>query len=178
MPALPESLPEPLREAPREPWMRGPIPNVHPLLTPLLYSFQQAREDLAKWAESLTPEQLWATPHDFGSVGFHLRHIAGSTDRLMTYLQGRQLSPAQLDALQAEHQPGATRGALLAELEAAFKNAETVVRQLDIATLTEPRHVGRKRHPTTRHRPSGPHRRTHPTPCRPSHQRRKMGRPF
>ena len=30
-----------------EPWMRGPIPGVDPLLAPILYSFQMAREDLA-----------------------------------------------------------------------------------------------------------------------------------
>jgi hypothetical protein len=29
-----------------EPWMRGPIEGVHPLLAPVLYSFQMAREDL------------------------------------------------------------------------------------------------------------------------------------
>ena len=74
--------------------MRGPIPGVHPLLAPVLYSFQQASEDLTKWTEGLTHEQLWDTPHDFGSleygtVGFHLRHISGSVDRLMTYLQGQ-----------------------------------------------------------------------------------------
>ena len=29
-----------------EPWLRGPISGVHPLLAPILYAFQQAREDL------------------------------------------------------------------------------------------------------------------------------------
>ena len=64
-----------------EPWMRGPIPGVDTFVAPLLYSFQMAREDLAKYTAGLTVEQIWATPHGFGSVGFHLRHIAGSTDR-------------------------------------------------------------------------------------------------
>src|ERR1039458_5876552 len=72
-----EGPPEALPEA----WMRGPIPGVDPLVAPALYSFQQAREDLARYTEGLTFEQLWATPHGFGSVGFHLRHIAGSTGR-------------------------------------------------------------------------------------------------
>ncbi|HEX5431276.1 MAG TPA: DinB family protein, partial [Bryobacteraceae bacterium] len=78
-----------------EAWMRGPMEGVSPLTAPVLYSFQQAREDLDRFTEGLTPEQIWATPHGFGSVGFHLRHIAGSTDRLTTYLAGRQLSEAQ-----------------------------------------------------------------------------------
>ena len=97
-----------------EPWLGGPIPGVDTLLAPLLYSFQMAREDLAKWTEGLTSGQIWATPHGFGSVGFHLCHIAGSTDRLMTYVEGKQLSEAQLAVMNAEKEPGATREMLLA----------------------------------------------------------------
>lgn len=89
-------------------------------------------------------------PHGFGSVGFHLRHIAGSTDRLMTYLQNRSLTSEQLSVLQGEHEPGgAGRDALLAGLDQAFREAEAVVRNLDPAALAEPRGVGRQRLPTT-----------------------------
>ena len=70
-----------------EPWLRGPIPGVHALLSPPLYSFQQAREDIARSTEGLTTRQLWATPHGFGSLGFHILHITGSVDRLTTYLE-------------------------------------------------------------------------------------------
>jgi uncharacterized damage-inducible protein DinB len=133
-----------------EPWLRGPIADVHPLLTPILYSFQQAREDLALYAAGLSAEQLWAEPHGFGSVGFHIRHISGSTDRLMTYLQGRPLSEAQLDALRAEAEPeNRPAAALLEDLAATLRAAEAVVRSIDIATLAEPRTVGRKQLPTT-----------------------------
>src|SRR3982750_597653 len=100
-----------------EPWLRGPIPGVHPLVAPVLYAFQQAREDLAKFTEGLTPEQLWATPHGFGAAGFHILHIAGSTERLMTYLQGRELTAAQMEALRDEARPrGIGREELLAIL--------------------------------------------------------------
>jgi len=133
-----------------EPWLRGPIPGVPPLLTPILYSFQQALEDLARHTEGLSAEQIWATPHGFGSVGFHLRHIAGSTDRLMTYLKGNELSPRQMAALSAEHEPrGDGREKLLAELDRVLREAEAVVRDLDPNRLAEPRFVGRKRLPTT-----------------------------
>jgi hypothetical protein len=132
-----------------EPWMRGPIPDVSPLLAPVLYSFQQAREDLARFTEGLSTEQIWARPHGFGPVGFHLRHIAGSVGRLMTYVEGRQLSPEQLAALSAEMEPGPTRDELLSALGAALVKAEEVVRRIDPATLAEPRGVGRKRLPTT-----------------------------
>lgn len=131
-----------------EPWLRG-LAGVSPLTVPILHAFQQAREDLAEYTEALTSEQLWATPYGLGSVGFHLRHIAGSTDRLMTYLQGKQLTPSELRALQTEAEPGATREELLGKLDSAFERAEAIVRAIDPATLADPREVGRKRLPTT-----------------------------
>jgi uncharacterized damage-inducible protein DinB len=132
-----------------EPWLRGPLPGVDTLVAPLLYSFQMAREDLAKYTAGLTIEQIWATPHGFGSVGFHLRHIAGATDRLMTYVSGGQLSSEQMVALKSEKEAGTTREELLAGIDQAFESAEAVVRSLDPTRLTEPRGVGRKQLPTT-----------------------------
>jgi uncharacterized damage-inducible protein DinB len=133
-----------------EPWLRGPVPGVHPLITPVLYAFEQAREDLAKFTAPLTPEQLRATPHGFGSVGFHIRHIAGSTGRLITYLEGRQLTAAQMEELRAEKEPLAGgREELLAALERSLRHAEDIIRAIDPATLTEARSVGRKHLPTT-----------------------------
>jgi uncharacterized damage-inducible protein DinB len=121
-----------------EPWLRGPIEGVDPLIAPVLYAFTQAREDLARYSEGLTREQLWAS-----TVGFHIRHISRSTDRLIGYLEGRP--PQQL----GDGEPGASREELLAELDSAFARAEQVVRSIDPATLREPREVGRKRLPTT-----------------------------
>ena len=133
-----------------EPWLRGPLPGVHPLLAAILYSFQQAREDLGRYTEPLTREQLWATPYGIGSVAFHLRHIAGSTDRLMTYLQGRQLTAEQLDTLSRESEPAnLSRDQLLLAMDQVFRRAEAVVRALDPTTLPEPRTVGRQHLPTT-----------------------------
>src|SRR6185295_18788438 len=83
------------------------------------------------------------------SVGFHLRHVAGSTDRLMTYVSGGQLSSDQMTVLKAEKEPGATGEELLASIDRAFANAETVARAIDPARLAEPRGVGRKQLPTT-----------------------------
>jgi uncharacterized damage-inducible protein DinB len=123
-----------------EPWLRGPIPDVDPLTAPVLYAFIQAREDLARYTENLTTEQLWSS-----TVGFHIRHITRSTDRLITYLKGQQLAPEQF----GEGEPGASREELLAELDSAFKRAELVIRAIDPATLAEPREVGRKKLPTT-----------------------------
>ncbi len=132
-----------------EPWLRGPIPDVHPLVAPVLYAFQQAREDLAAATEALSAAQIWASPRGLASVGFHIRHIAGSTERLTAYLEGRALTAEQLAAGEAEAKPGATRHELLSAADAAFRYTESVVRAIDPATLAEPRHVGRQRLPTT-----------------------------
>ena len=132
-----------------EPWLRGPISNVHPLIAPILYAFQQAREDLATHTAGLTIEQIWATPHGLGSLGFHIRHIAGSSARLITYLEGNQLSEHQLAELRTEPEPGASIQNLLAGMERSFEHAEAVVRALNPADLAAPREVGRKRLPTT-----------------------------
>lgn len=132
-----------------EPWLRGPLADVDPLVAPILYSFEQAREDLAAFTEGLTTAQIWATPHGFGSVGFHIRHIAGSTDRLLTYLEGRELSESQFAVLKAEKEPGSSREELLADLDRAFERTESVVRGVKPEALSESRSVGRQRLPTT-----------------------------
>lgn len=132
-----------------EPWLSGPIEGVHPLVAPLIHSFAQVREDAAKWTEALTPEQLWAEPQGTGSVGFHIRHAGGAAERLCTYLQGQQLSDDQVAVSRAEKTPGATREALLAELNQRLDAVEATVRALDPATYTDARGVGRKMLPST-----------------------------
>lgn len=132
-----------------EPWLRGPIEGVPSFAAPLFHSFQQAREDLARITESLTPHQLWHRPAGAAPVGFHIRHAGGAADRLCTYLEGRQLTEAQMERLRAEMNPGATREQLLAELDADFKRVEAVVAAMDPARLTDLRTVGRKLLPTT-----------------------------
>lgn len=132
-----------------EPWLRGPLPGVHPLLAPPLRTLQQVREELAVCTDGLTSEQIWARPHGLTSLGFHLRHIAGSTDRLSAYLRGEPLSDALLAAMRREGEPGASREELLAEVNAALDRAEALFRSLDPASLTEARAVGRQALPTT-----------------------------
>jgi hypothetical protein len=132
-----------------EPWLRGPIPGVHPLLAPILYCFEQAREDLDRWTSGLTNAQIWDRPHGLAPLGFHLRHIAGSVERLMTYATGGQLNTDQISAMRREMDSGTGRDELLRDIAAAFHHAETIVRSLDPATLNEPREVGRKKLPST-----------------------------
>lgn len=134
-----------------EPWMRGPIEGVDPLTTPLLYTFQHARDDLAKWTEGLSTKQLWKSVDGLAPVGFFIHHIAGSTNRLITYLQGGALSQAQFDHIKSEENwhHEFDRATLLAEVDESFREAEAVIRALDPATLAEPRAIGRQKLPAT-----------------------------
>lgn len=132
-----------------EPWLRGPIAGVDPMAAPLLYSLQHARDDLARHTEGLTAGQLWSSAHGIAPVGFHLKHIAGSVERLLAYLEGRQLSGAELAAADTEKEPGAGREELLAVVDAAFAKAGEAARAIDPACLAAPRAVGRQRLPTT-----------------------------
>jgi uncharacterized damage-inducible protein DinB len=132
-----------------EPWLRGPIPDVHPVLAPVLHSFVQVREDLARHTTGLSTDQVWRRAGAAPALGFQLRHIAGSVDRLVTYLCGDQLSEQQIAVLKSEASPGASLDELLAEVSAALDAAAARVRSLDPATLEEARFVGKKRLPTT-----------------------------
>ena len=159
----------------QEPWLRGPIEGVDPLLAPVLYAFQTAREDLARYTEGLTTEQLWARPQGFGSAGFHIRHIGGSTERLMAYLEQRTLTADQLAAIEREHDPGMDRGQLLAEARSIFARSRSngmpnPPRDSERTSLRRPQaaaHHG--------NRPADPYCRAHTAPRRPSDQRGQMG---
>ena len=68
--------------------------------------------------------------HDVPALGFQLRHIAGSVERLTTYLMGEQISPEQIAFLKQEAEPGATLEELLAGVDAALSAAEARMRTL------------------------------------------------
>ena len=132
-----------------EPWLRGPVEGVHPVIGAVVHAFRQAREDLTAWTEGMSEEQIWARPHGVTPVGFHLRHIAGSVDRLTTYLRGRRLDALQIDALNFETDEGAGRDELMAAVGAAFDASEAYLRTVDPATFGERRTVGRRQVPTS-----------------------------
>src|SRR3984957_3050522 len=131
-----------------EPWLRGPLAGVTPVLAPTIHAFAQAREDLAHWTDGLTDAEIWSRPHGLAPIGFHLRHIAGSVERLTAYMRGEQLTVKQLEAIAHEIDPGQSRSTLLDEATAALSKSEQVIRNLDPSLLAEPRSVGRKQFPT------------------------------
>ena len=80
------------------------------------------------------------------SVGFHIRHIAGSIDRLVTYAQGSQLSEEQMQSMRTENSGIASRAELMKVLDESFNKAEAVLRSLDPAYSTI-REIGRRKVP-------------------------------
>jgi hypothetical protein len=138
-------VPEPIPEA----WLRGPLPGVHPLVMPVFFTFVQVLEDLAKHMQGLSREQVWQSTNGTASLGFHIQHIAGSVDRLTTYLVGGQLSETQMQFMRQEGKGDMKVEELLRVLAAALRNSEERLRQIDPATLYEHREVGRKALPTT-----------------------------
>lgn len=128
--------------------MSGTLEGLPPVTAAVLYSFEHTLQDVHRWTEGLTDQQLWRAAGDIASVGFHIRHIAGSVDRLITYAAGGQLTAEQLAALAAEKEvSGPGRTDLLAILEERLRNAVAVVRAIDPAQLEEMREIGRKRTP-------------------------------
>ena len=135
-----------------EPWLRGPVPGVAPALLPAVHALMQAAEELERAARPLTVGELWVEPGGAASVGFHLRHVAGSVDRLLTYARGDQLDDGQCSALAAEREPGdppALSAVLLERAVGAIRQAVDVIRATPVSTLEEPRAVGRARLPST-----------------------------
>jgi uncharacterized damage-inducible protein DinB len=90
-------------------------------------------------------------PGNAASVGFHLRHIAGAIDRLLTYARGEPLTDAQKERARAEQAPGTETdpAPLLAAAEAAIDAALAQVRATPREALLEPRAVGRAALPST-----------------------------
>lgn len=133
-------------------WLRGALPDVPPLLQPVAHSLLQCREEVHAVVPMLTPRELWRSPGGAASVGYHMRHSAGSLDRLFTYARGEELSPAQRETLLREGTPDREDGAagrLVATFDAAVERALAQLRGTSEATLTEVRGVGRAKLPST-----------------------------
>ena len=132
-----------------EPWLRGTEPDVQAVGRAVLHALQLAEEDLRKWCGNLSDGEMNARPAGAAPVAFHIRHLARSLDRLLTYAEARNLSDEQIALLQTELDPAATRDELFVELSAALADGAARVRALAKTNLEEARTVGRKRLPTT-----------------------------
>jgi len=129
--------------------MRGVLPGIDPVIGHLLRAAEHIREELDRAIGPLSVEQVWATPHGMTSAGFHVKHLAGSTERLCTYLEGRQLSAAQLAGLKEESRGTSSARELIASVQKSLALYEQLVRALRPEQFGEIREIGRKRFRTT-----------------------------
>jgi len=138
--------------SPPETWLRGPVPDIPPLLQPVAHALLQAAEEVAALLTDFPAEKLAERPLGLASVGFHLRHLTGVLDRTFTYARSEALRAAQLAYLAAEADPPTHPGAV-AELVVAFQQqVESALDQLKTtpeSTLTDWRGVGRAWLPST-----------------------------
>ncbi|MFD2245600.1 DinB family protein [Pontibacter ruber] len=129
-----------------EVWLRGPLPDMPPLLQPVAHALLQAREEVENFMQDISEDLLWERPAGVASVGYHLQHLVGVLDRLFTYARGEALSEAQLAFLYAEGKPtGASDQVqdLLQQYHQQVDKALEQLRQTDEQKLTEVRRVGR-----------------------------------
>ncbi len=135
-----------------EVWLRGPLPDVIPELQPAAHALLQSAEDIERAAASLAIDELWVNPGGAAAAGFHLQHIAGSIDRLLTYARGEQLDEAQRKALAAEGEPGDTPADALVlahKAKSSIGRALDAIRATTSDSIAEPRSVGRGKLPST-----------------------------
>jgi uncharacterized damage-inducible protein DinB len=134
-----------------EPWLRGPLPDVDPYLMPAAHALLQASEDLEHAVSGLEGDRIWARPGGAASVGFHLRHIPGAIDRLLTYARGQSLDDAQRAAAKAEATigPDTDTAALLAGARRGIEQALAQIRATPRETLLDHRPVGGRALPST-----------------------------
>ena len=132
-----------------EPWLRGTHMNVPALQRAVLHAFELAQEDVDRWTHGLTLTELEARPMRLPPVAFHMRHIAGSLDRLLTYAEARTLSARQLEQLGAEQVAATSAESLRATFAEAMERAGERLLRFAPTEFDELRTVGRLNLPTT-----------------------------
>lgn len=132
-----------------EPWLRGTLQDIPSVAGAVLHALELAGEDLSRWCGQLSDNQLNHSPFEVPPIAFHLRHIARSLDRLLTYAEAGSLNEKQLAALKSELGPHASRSDLFAELSSALTTSAARVHHLSRLNLEAPRTVGKRNLPTT-----------------------------
>ena len=132
-------------------WLKGPVAGVPGALQPVAHAFLNLELELAGVLADVDAEELWLRPGDAAPIGFHVRHLCGSIDRLLTYARGESLTEAQLATLVGEKddhdRPGVE--ALRELVQRTIENGLAQLRATSESALGEPREVGRKRLPST-----------------------------
>lgn len=133
-----------------EPWLRGAVAGIAPVLQPAAHALIQAREDIAALAPAVAPEALWRED-GAATAGFHAVHLAGALDRLLTYARGETLDDSQKTAARSEAtpQPALDGAALAGIVNAAVERALAQLRATPADRVFDERKVGRAGLPST-----------------------------
>lgn len=133
-----------------EAWLSGKLEGFAPVLMPAAHALAECRKDLEKHALSLSQSELNARPNGASSVAFHLKHIAGSIDRLLTYARNEQLNETQFTGLKEEtnENPHETAEILVRKAVESIDYALEELKSASLDDLFEERFVGRKKLPT------------------------------
>lgn len=132
-----------------EPWMRGTHGDMPSVLRAVIHALELAHEDVERWCTHLTDEEWNLRVHEMAPAAFHVRHIARSIDRLLTYAEGNQLSAGQLELMKSELEQQAKSNEILYEFQIALTGAEKRIRAFADVDLEAPRTLGRKALPTS-----------------------------
>ncbi|HEY5750771.1 MAG TPA: DinB family protein [Chryseolinea sp.] len=134
-----------------EVWLRGPLPNVPPLLQPIAHALLQATEEISALMNDFPDALLWQRPAGVASVGFHLQHLAGVLDRLFTYAMGKPLDADQLRYLKTEgvESDQLTTGLLVNKFRDQVERSIQLLIAIGDQGLTDHRSVGRAGLPST-----------------------------
>jgi uncharacterized membrane protein len=132
-----------------EPWLRGTLTEIDAVRRQVLHALELASEDIDRWCAGLSDAEMNESPFGLASVAFHLRHIARSLDRLLTYAEGRALTGAHMNALATEMAGDALAEEVLAEVRAGLGEAHQRVMMISQNSYEEKRGVGRALLPST-----------------------------
>jgi uncharacterized damage-inducible protein DinB len=133
-----------------EPWLRGPIEGIVPQLQPAAHAFIAALEESESICNVITAQELLLKPMGAASIGYHLFHLVGATDRLLTYARGENLTEAQVAAMKQEKQEiQKTPAELMNGVRKAMDAALHQLRSTSADQLYEAREVGRAKLPST-----------------------------
>ena len=134
----------------QEAWLSGNLDGIAPILMPAAHALVQAASDIEQAGKDLTVEEIWLKPHGVPSFAFHLRHIAGSIDRLLTYAKDKKLNAEQFAELAAEavFDEKLDAHSLVQTTSEGIGEAIDFLRSVDLKSLFEKRVVGRKELPT------------------------------
>ena len=134
-----------------EVWLRGKVEGVPNLLQPAAHALLQCGEEVEKYMQDFPEELLWKKPAGRASVGFHLQHLTGVVDRMLTYAQAEKLSKNQFQYLKNEGKPDQEISAafLVKNFQEKVKETIDFLKKTPKNILTEYRSVGRKELPST-----------------------------